>query len=143
MATTERQKEIFLRFAEEAWNKGNLDVVFETFTPDYHAHATDPDHDVHGASGHRDFIAMFRESFPDVHITLEHVLSEGDLLLAHMSWTGTHVGPYMGIEPTGKTINVEVMGLNRFVDDMVVEAWGVVDVLGMLQQLGVVPSEMG
>jgi predicted ester cyclase len=86
---------------------------------------------------------MFRESFPDVHITLEHVLSEGDLLLAHMSWTGTHVGPYMGIEPTGKTINVQVMGLNRFVDDMVVEAWGVVDVLGMLQQLGVVPSEMG
>jgi predicted ester cyclase len=142
MATTEEQKEIFRRFAVEAWNKGNLDVVYETFAPEYHAHSSDPTHDVHGPKGHADFIATFREAFPDVMVNFYHVLSEGDLLLAHMSWTGTHKGPYMGIEPTGKQISVLVMGINRFEGSKVVEAWGVVDMLGMLQQLGVVPSQV-
>jgi steroid delta-isomerase-like uncharacterized protein len=138
---SERQKAIFRRFAEEAWNNGNLDVVAETFTEDYHAHATDPAHDVHGAEGHRAFIAMFRRAFPDVHITFEQLLSDGEFVVAHMNWTGTHTGePYMGIPASGKNVAVEVIGINRFRGDKVVEAWGVVDVLGMLQQLGVIPA---
>jgi steroid delta-isomerase-like uncharacterized protein len=138
---SERQKAIFRRFAEEAWNKGNLDVVGETFTEDYHAHATDPAHDVHGAEGHRAFVAMFRRAFPDVHINVEHLLSDGEFVVAHMNWTGTHTGePYMGIPASGKNVAVEVIGINRFEGDKVVEAWGVVDVLGMLQQLGVIPA---
>lgn len=137
----ERQKAIFSRFAEEAWNQGRLDVVGETFSDDYVAHATDPAHDVHGAEGHREFIAMFRRAFPDVHIAFEHLLSDGDYVVAHMNWTGTHTGePYMGIPASGKSVAVEVIGINRFEGDKVVEAWGVVDVLGMLQQLGVIPA---
>ncbi len=137
----ERQKAIFTRFAEEAWNQGRLDVVAETFTDDYIAHATDPAHDVHGADGHREFIAMFRRAFPDVHIAFEHLLCDGDYVIAHMNWTGTHTGePYVGIPASGKSVSVEVIGINRFQGDKVAEAWGVVDVLGMLQQLGVIPA---
>jgi steroid delta-isomerase-like uncharacterized protein len=140
MATKERKQEIFRRFAEEAWNKGNLDVVYETFTPEYHAHSTDPAHDVYGAEGHAEFIKTFREAFPDVHIDFHHLLVEDDLLVAHMSWTGTHRGPYMGLEPTGKKISVQVIGINRFEGEKIVEAWGVVDMASMLRQLGVIPE---
>jgi len=140
MATTEQQKSIFQRFAEEAWNKGNLDVVDEIFAPEYHAHSSDPAYDVYGPEGHKEFIATFRQAFPDVTVTFHHLLSENDLILAHMSWSGTHTGPYMGLQPSGKRISVQVMGINRFSGDKVVEAWGVVDMLGMMQQLGVVPA---
>ena len=142
MATPEEQKRIFRRFAEEAWNKGNLDVVYETFTDDYHAHASDPAYDVIGAKAHADFIATFRAAFPDVQVHFEHLLSSGDLLVANMSWSGTHQNEYMGLEGTGRAGSVHVIGLNRFVGDKVVEAWGVVDTLGMMQQLGVIPSDL-
>jgi len=142
MATAEEQKKIFRRFAEEAWNKGNLDVVYETFTADYRAHSTDPAYDVVGAKAHAEFIETFRASFPDVTVHFEHLISNGDLLVANMSWSGTHQNDYMGIAATGRDVSVHVIGLNRFEGDMVVEAWGVVDMLGMLQQLGVIPSDV-
>ena len=85
--------------------------------------------------------ATFRRAFPEVHINVEHLLSDGEFVVAHMNWTGTHAGePYMGIPASGKNVAVEVIGINRFEGDKVVEAWGVVDVLGMLQQLGLIPA---
>lgn len=138
----EENKVRFWRFADEAWNKGNISAVYETFADDYHAHAQDDAHDVHGPDGHAEFIRSFRASFPDVHVGLQHILAENDLVVAHMTWTGTHTGePYMDIEPTGKKVAVSVTGINRFVGPKIVEAWGVVDTLGMLQQLGLIPSE--
>lgn len=141
MATAEEKKRIFRRFAEEAWNKGNLDVVYETFSDDYHAHASDPAYDVLGAQGHAEFIGTFRAAFPDVKVHFEHLLSSGDLLVANMWWSGTHQNDYMGLAGTGRPVSVHVIGLNRFEGDKVVEAWGVVDTLGMMQQLGVIPDD--
>ncbi len=137
----ERNKVIFYHFAEEAWNKGNISVVYETFADDYYAHAQDPMHDLHGPDAHAMFIRSFRAAFPDVHISVSHLLADNDLVTAHMIWTGTHTGePYMGIPATGKPVAVSVVGINRFVDAKIVEAWGVVDTLGMLQQLGLIPA---
>jgi steroid delta-isomerase-like uncharacterized protein len=143
MATSDEMKRIFLRFAHEAWDNGNTDVVFETFAPEYHAHATDPAHDIHGPDGHAEFITGFREAFPDVHVDVHHVVVEDDLIVAHMSWSGTHLASYQGMPATGRSIAVQVIGINRFVGDKIVEAWGVVDMLGMLQQLGMIPAASG
>jgi steroid delta-isomerase-like uncharacterized protein len=143
MATPDEMKSIFQRFAHEAWDKGNLDVVPETFAPEYHAHSTDPAHDVHGPDGHAEFIADFRGAFPDVAVEMHHLVVEGDLIVAHMSWSGTHQAPYQGMPATGRSISVQVIGINRFVGDKIVEAWGVVDMLGMLQQLGAIPAPAG
>ncbi len=143
MATSDEMKRIFLRFAHEAWDKGNTDVVYETFAPEYIAHSTDPAHDVHGADGHAEFISSFREAFPDVKVEVHHLVVEGDLIVAHMSWSGTHLGPYQGMPPTQRSISIQVVGINRFEGDKIVEAWGVVDMLGMLQQLGVIPAPSG
>jgi predicted ester cyclase len=131
-------KASFRRFAEEAWNNGNLDVVDEVFAPEYVAHAANDAHSVYGPEGHKEFIAYFRQAFPDVHLTSGDLLAEDDLLVSRMKWQGTHMGNYMGIPPTGKKIAVDVTGINRFENGQVVEAWGVVDTLGMLQQLGVI-----
>ncbi len=137
----DRNKVIFYHFADEAWNKGNVDIVYETFTEDYHAHAQNPEHDLHSAKAHADFISAFRSSFPDVKVNIKHIVADDDMVMSHMLWEGTHSGtPYMGIPPTGKPVSVAVVGLNRFVGPKIVEAWGIVDTLTMLQQLGVIPS---
>lgn len=143
MATTDEMKRIFLRFAHDAWDKGNTAVLYDSFAPEYHAHATDPAHDVYGPDGHAEFIINFRNAFPDVRVNVHHLIAEDDLIVAHMSWTGTHLGPYQGMPATGRTISVEVVGISRFEGDMIVEAWGVVDMLGMLQQLGMLPAPAG
>ncbi len=143
MATYDEMKHIFRRFAHEAWDNGNTDVVYDTFAPGYHAHATDPAHDVYGPDGHAEFITTFREAFPDVHVQIHHLLVDGDLLVAHMSWSGAHQASYMGMPATGRSIEVQVIGINRFDGDLIVEAWGVVDMLGMLQQLGAIPAPAG
>ncbi|MFQ5795842.1 MAG: ester cyclase [Candidatus Bipolaricaulia bacterium] len=136
----EVHKALFQRFAEEAWNQGKLDIVDELFAPEYIAHAANAEQEVHGPEGHKEFIVKFREAFPDVHLTFNDLLAEDDMLVARMTWEGTHTGEYLGIPPTGNRIAVDVTGINRFVGDQVVEAWGVVDMLSMLQQLGVIPS---
>jgi steroid delta-isomerase-like uncharacterized protein len=143
MVTSDEMKRIFVRFAHEAWDKGSTDVVFETFAPEYHAHATDPAHDIYGPDGHAEFITGFREAFPDVHVDVHHLVVENDLIVAHMSWSGTHLASYQGMPATGRSIAVQVIGINRFVGDKIVEAWGVVDMLGMLQQLGMIPAPSG
>lgn len=80
----------------------------------------------------------FYESFPDVFPTPDTLLAEGDLVAARWTWTGTPEGAFEGIEPTGTEVEVEEMGLFRVENGEVVEVWLVADMLGLLQQLGVV-----
>lgn len=83
---------------------------------------------------------MIRAAFPDLHVTVEDMVAEGDKVVARVTMSGTHKGEFMGIAPTGKQITVGIIEILRIAGGKVVEHWNVVDSLGMMQQLGAVPA---
>jgi predicted ester cyclase len=94
------------------------------------------------ASGHSEawtrFLAGFVEGFPDLQITVEDAVGEGDLVAQRVHFTGTHTGEFQGLPPTHRKVAFSGLELNRFVDGRVVEHWFQLDALGLLQQLGLI-----
>lgn len=136
--STEENKTVALRFYE-AFDKGNLKQAQEILAPNFVAH-------VPGAPGPLDrdaftqFGLMFRTAFPDGHHTFEDVIAEADRVVTRGMFAGTHQGELMGIPPTGRQIMISVIHIDRIVDGNTVEHWGQGDMLGMMQQLGVIPA---
>ena len=83
---------------------------------------------------------MMREGFPDIQWTLEEMVAEGDNVAARFTMRGTHQGMFFGVPPTGKKITVQAMNIYRLSNGMFVEERGQPDMLGLLQQIGAVPS---
>ena len=79
-------------------------------------------------------------AFPDLHITVEDLIEEGDKVVSRNTVTGTHQGEYMGLPPTGKSITYNEIFIVRFVNGRIAETWGVVDVLSQMNQLGLIQA---
>jgi steroid delta-isomerase-like uncharacterized protein len=92
-----------------------------------------------GPDGYQEIIAMMRAGFPDVQWTLEELIVEGDRVAARFTMRGTHLGSFLGVPPSGKTIEVKAVNFYRFADGQIVEEHGQPDLLGLLQQIGAVP----
>ena len=91
--------------------------------------------------GVMEFFRMYRAAFPNLRFVVEDVLASGDKVVTRARATGTHQGELMGIPATGKDVDVQLVDIMRFNEDgLVAEHWGVVDMLAMMQQLGVVPE---
>ena len=91
--------------------------------------------------GTKAFFRMYIAAFPDLRMNIEDMLSSGDKVVARVQATGTHQGELMGMPPTGKAIDVQLIDIIRFGDDgLAVEHWGVFDTMTMMQQLGAVPD---
>ena len=133
--SVEENKAIFRRIVEEGFNKGNLAIVDELVATN-HVNHTD---NVHGPEEYKQFITMYRTAFPDLHMTIEDQIAEGDKVVNRWTSRGTHKGDLMGIPPTGKQVTVMGIYVARIAGSKIVEEWGNFDALGMLQQLGVVP----
>ncbi len=132
-------KDIVRRVLEEIYNQGNLDVADETFAADYIWHnVSGPD--VHGPEGMKQHAIMVRNAFPDIHITAEDMIAEGDRVATRWTIVGTHKGEFVGIPPTGVQVTFTGILISRIADGKIVEEWENSDVLGLMQQLGVIPS---
>jgi predicted ester cyclase len=83
---------------------------------------------------------MYRNAFPDLHITIEDQFAKGDKVVTRFTSRGTHQGEFEGITATGQRIAVEGISIDRMVDGTSAEAWTIVDTMGMMQQLGVISS---
>ncbi len=83
--------------------------------------------------------ASYRTAFPGNQLTVEDYLAEGDTVVSRWTGRGTHKGDLMGIAPTGKQVTVTGISIQRIANGKIVEEWSNYDMLGMLQQLGVVP----
>lgn len=140
--SVEENKILVCRTVEEAWNRGNLSVVDEHLSPDY-IHHNLPRGMPHDREGYKQTIRMHRQAFPDFHLTIEDVVAEGDKVVLRFKWSGTHKGEYLGIPPTGKQITVTAICIHRIEGGKVVEQWAEVNVMGMMQQLGVLPPPGG
>jgi steroid delta-isomerase-like uncharacterized protein len=90
--------------------------------------------------GVKQVIAAYRAAFPDVHITIEDLVSEGDKVAERWTMRGTHKGEFAGIPATGKQVTSTGLVIVRIADGKVAEIWGASDQLGLMRQLGAIPS---
>jgi steroid delta-isomerase-like uncharacterized protein len=134
----EKNKAIVLRHWEEVVSKGNMDLIDEIFAPDFVAH--EADQDIRGPEGVRQFILMLRVGFPDLHVIVEDVVAEGDKVVQRWSGHGSHQGELMGLPPSGKRVSVAGITISRLEGGKVAEEWELYDTMGMMQQLGAIPS---
>jgi predicted ester cyclase len=136
---SEENKALMRRMYEEIHNKGNMAAVDELVAANFVDHnAPDPGLPP-GPEGIKQTFTMFHNAFPDFHVTVEDMLAEGDKVVARLTITGTHKGDLIGIAPTGKQVTLGVIDIARIAGGKMVERWGQEDMLGMMQQLGVVP----
>ena|SRR5438067_4988045 len=139
----EENKALIRRATDEFWNNPNqeaaLAAVAEFYAPDFidHVHPRDRSSDLEDV---KQIYTSWRASFPDWHFTLETVMAEGDVVAIQGTAHGTHRGAFMGIAPTGKEVTVTATEVFRIAQGKIVEFWANMDELGMLRQLGVIPS---
>lgn len=93
-----------------------------------------------GREGPRALFKMMRSAFPDLHATIEDIVEEGDTVMVRARFSGTHEGEFMGIPATGNKFDIAVFDQLRFANDRLVEHWGLMDNMGMMQQLGVIEA---
>ena len=138
---SDQNKALARRNVEEIWNQGNLSVIDELVAPNATFHDPSvPGGKFTGPEGVRQFVQIYRGAFPDVRLTIEDLIAEGDKVVSRWTAIGTHKGELMGIAPTGKPTTVTGCDIAQYQNGKLVEAWAGYDMLGMLQQLGVVPS---
>ena len=137
---TEENKVVFRRYVEELGNEGNLDLADEFFDR-YLAHQSDGSVLERGPEDVKGFMREFRDAFPDFHCTIEDQIAEGDRVVTRWRMRGTHEKEFRGIAPTGNKLDITGIGIFRFSDGKVVESWDNFDQLGMMRQLGVIPSQ--
>jgi len=137
--STEENKAKQRRVWEEIFNKGDLSVVPELFAPNYVYHGP-VGMEYKGPEGFKQMVTMFHTAFPDMHVTVEDMVAEGDRVVSRYTGRGTHKGDFMGIAPTGKQVAFAGILITRFVGGKELEVWGCSDMLGVMQQLGVIPS---
>ncbi len=137
----EDNKELARRH-EECWNQGNAALLEELLAPDFIHH--DPDNpDVRNREDYKRWFAETHRLFPDFHITVEIVVAEADKVAGRWTWRGTNTGDFELPAPapaTGKQVSVSGMNIFRFAGGKIVEEWLQEDTMGMLQQLGLMPT---
>jgi steroid delta-isomerase-like uncharacterized protein len=136
--SAEENKALVSRFVEEFWNKGNTAAADELMAIDAAIHM--PTGEVVNLDGLKSFAGTFRGSFPDWHSTVEELIAEGDRVAERWTGRGTHRGELQGIPPTGKRVEVPGSVFYRIVDGKIVEFRGQLDMMSLMQQLGVIPS---
>jgi steroid delta-isomerase-like uncharacterized protein len=139
-AETERNKATYRRFCD-AMNTNDARIISETIDelvePDAVIRTPLPI-GVTGAAALQEVFLRLNRALPDLHITLEDLVADGDKVAARDTVTGTHVGEYMGIPATGKFVTYDEIFFCRFNNGRIAETWGVVDVLSLLRQLGMI-----
>ena len=128
---SEENKALMRRFYEEAFNRGNLGIIDELAAANFVDHAPFPGQGP-GTVGLKESFASMRAAFPDIHVTVDQMVAEGDKVATHITIRGTHRGEFMGVAPTGQPVTGRVSDVVRFAGGKAVERWGVEDMSGML-----------
>ncbi len=136
--STEENKALVRRLFEEGLNQNKPSVIDELIAPDFVLYDPPPGFP-HDREGFRQLIETFRKSSPDVHVTFEAEFADGEYVIHRGYGTGTHQGEFQGVPPTGKQFKINFIHIWRVVNGKAVENWVQMDLLGWMQQLGVVP----
>ena len=133
----------------EAFNERDLQGEADVLAPGFVAHVPDAPAplDLEGLEAWRGFTAPFVEAFPDLRLTIQDIAAEGDTVAARVAFRGTHRGEFQGLPATGKEVAFSSIEIDRVVDGKVEEHWVEINLLGLVQQLGVAtipgPQQLG
>jgi steroid delta-isomerase-like uncharacterized protein len=134
----DKNKGVMRRFVEEFQSGANESVAEELLAPDFVDHSPFP-----GVSPDRDGVkrlfAALHVAFPDLRATIHDQIAEGDRVATRKTLRGTHRGEFLGISPTGRAVTFDVIDFVRIEKGRIAEQWNVVDLMGLLQQIGVAP----
>ena len=131
----EENKAIVRRFFEEGWNRQNLDVMDEIFASTVVLNGQPVTREAL-----KQALAGRRDAFPDIQVTVDDQVAEGEKVSTRRTWRATHRGPYRGVARTGKQVKWTQISVVRFSQGRIVEDWAVADELSILQQLGALPT---
>jgi len=137
----DENKEIVRRFFHGAWDRGDFDLIDQLVPQGATDHSTVGGKEAGtGSESFKQIVSMFRSGMPDIKVTIEHEIAEGDLVVHHWSLYGTHQAPILGVPPTGKRMVLTGMSVVRLSDNKIIERWAAIDELGFMRQLGIVPA---
>jgi steroid delta-isomerase-like uncharacterized protein len=139
MTSPEEAKEIIRRWNEEGWSGGKYELAHEIISPEMKVHGAGGQAVGMGPDGLIDLIKTWRTAFPDGRMEIDDLIVEGDLVAIRNTWYGTHEADFYGVPPSGKSVAVTSVGLDRVTDGKVNEGWGELDMVGMMQQMGALP----
>ncbi len=139
---SEANKAVSKRIYEEVWSQGNIAVIDELVADNYVNHGTPPEIP-NNREGFKMFAGMYSNAFPDMAMTIDDVIAEGEKVVVRWTAVGRHKGELMGIPATDKDVTVTGISIDRFAGGKIVESWGEFDLAGMLMQMGVVPPMGG
>ena len=118
----EQAKALVLRHHDEVWSRGNIDAVDEIFAPDFVGHHPGQP-DWVGPDAVKQAVVNARAAFPDFAEHVEDVIVEGDRVVTRFTASGTHLGPYRGLAPTGRRMQMAEMAVFRIAGNQIVEKW--------------------
>jgi steroid delta-isomerase-like uncharacterized protein len=134
--STEQNKRLVRRFYEEVWNLGNTDFAHEVFAEDYVRHDLRPTEALPGPAGQKKIADDFRAAFPDLEVVVDLIVAEEDFVVGRWTASGTQLGPWGALEPTGRRATFSAVNIFRFEDGKVAEIWNHRDDLGLMEQVG-------
>ncbi len=135
----QQNKALFHRWFGQAWNAGHYEVAHEVISPKMKVHGAGGQPVEMGPDGLIGLISTWRGAFPDGQMVSSGLIAEGDLVAALLTWRGTHTGEFYGIPASGREVVCTSIGLDRIEGGIIVDGWGELDMVGMMQQLGAMP----
>jgi steroid delta-isomerase-like uncharacterized protein len=138
MPMSEQNKAQIRRVIEEAYNRGDLGVVDEVAASDLVIHASSEE--IRGPEGAKQYIVALRAGFPDLRLTIEDQIAEGDKVVTRWTARGTHRGTFQNVPATGRKIRLSGTDIDRIIGGKVVECWAHVDELQLMRQLGAIEA---
>jgi steroid delta-isomerase-like uncharacterized protein len=133
------ENKLIVRRWLEAWNTNDLEAARGLLQDDYVRHdANLPE--IVGPQAELQFIATALAAFPDLRFEAQHLVAEDDLVMSRLTAQGTHQGEFMGVPASGRYVDFQTVETFRVFDGKIAEQWVVTDVLGLLQQLGAIPT---
>jgi predicted ester cyclase len=135
---SEQNKALARKVFEDVQTQGNMSVVDEIVTADYVGHT--PLMEINGPEQAKQFDAVLRSGFSDYKVIVEDQIAEGDKVATRWTMRGTHDGEFQGMAPTGREVQISGMTIFRIANGKLVEGWSIPDLLGLMQQLGAIPS---
>jgi predicted ester cyclase len=131
-------------YIEHIWNRSRLDLIPDLFSPGYIIHTPNMLMPVSYEDLKED-ISRAKRTFPDMRMSIEHMVAEGDKVVVHWTTSGTHLGEFtlpgmpVGLPPSGNRVTFSEVGVYRVENGRIAEAWIQADVMSMLQQVGAIP----
>lgn len=145
--SAEDNKALVRRFFDEVWSQGDFDVLDELFSDDYQLHvmwhnpmAGGSGDAPRGPEGARPVISGWRDAVPDLTVTVDEQVADGDMVVSRHMSSGVPVAPLMGVPASGKRIDMSGITFTRVENGKLAEAWTCWDMLGLMQQLGAAPK---